>query len=135
MRKLAPAFVLTTIIAVASAPAFAMGDKRKAENANGATTSQPASTYSAPSTPASKPANGAGIAAAQSDAKTAAVGANDPTRCDPSKYASRDLMPKGCGAGAGGDGTGGSTTGTGTSGSAASSASSSGAGSSGGDSK
>ena len=72
MRKSAPALLLTTIFALASGSALALGDRNKEKKA--ADTATPSS---------------------QSAATPSTSGSADP-RCDESKYTSRSAMPKDC---------------------------------------
>ena len=117
MRKLAPAFILTTAVAFASGSAFALGDmnknKRSAEgeaatqqsagtsygtttpsSANGSTT---LGTNAAPSSPQSQ--YGAAASTNGSAMGNGAAGDNaarNDTRCDPARYANRSELPRDC---------------------------------------
>jgi hypothetical protein len=115
MRKHAPALIVTTIFALASGSAFALGDrgKEKKANADAATTTQSTPSSSSSYTPANPGApsqsmktentgspsgttasSGSMGAAADASDKRKQVASNDP-RCDESKYA-RSAMPKDC---------------------------------------
>ena len=77
MRNKAPVLVFTTLFALASGSALALGDRNKEKKADTATTSSQSAT--------SPSATGNKSQAAQND-----------MRCDESKYASRSAMPKEC---------------------------------------
>jgi len=100
MRKTAPVLLFTTVFALASGSAFALGDRAKEKKAaDTATTSQstakptgaPSSTYSTP--PASPAPSGS---MSSTDATPKSQVAQNDARCDESKYASRSAMPKEC---------------------------------------
>jgi hypothetical protein len=72
MRKTIPALMFTSIFALASGSAFALGDRNKEK----------------------KSTDGATATTSQSATKSQA--AQNDARCDESKYASRSAMPKEC---------------------------------------
>ena len=84
MRKLAPAFVMTTFIALASGSALALGDMHKDKKAPKTDTTTSSSTYSSPSTTSST-----------STTPDKQVARND-DKCDMSKYPNKADMPKDC---------------------------------------
>ena len=106
MRKTAPALLLTTVFALASGSAYALGDraKEKKPTTDGATTTQATenpsgsgaanTTKGMSSTPSSTSAGTTSSAAPVAGNKSQ-VAQND-ARCDESKYASRTAMPKDC---------------------------------------
>lgn len=111
MRNKAPVIVLTTLFALASGSALALGDRAKDKKAHSDTTTtsqqsaQNPSGSGAPNTTAgmqSTPSSAAPGATTSSSAAPMSgtsnktqVGQND-TRCDESKYASKSAMPKEC---------------------------------------
>ena len=150
MRSKAPVVLFTTLFALASGSALALGDRAKEKKASSTTTTSqsaqnpsgsgaPNTTSGMQGTPNNSAAGATGttassVNAAPSDNKSQ-VGQND-TRCDATKYASRSDMPKECldkaGTGAsasgsiqgqsgGASGSGGSGAGSSSSGSAGSS--------------
>lgn len=145
MRKTVPVLLFTSLFALASGSAFALGDRAKEKKSatGNATTTQATENPSgsaAPSTSASTYGAPSGTAAATNGStdKKSQVAQNDP-RCDESKYASRSAMPKECldksGTGAsavsstqGQSGGGSGASGAGSAGSGGSSASSGSAG-------
>lgn len=98
MRKSAPALIVTTLFALASGSAMALGDRAKEKKAStdAATTSQSTATPKSQSSPtpgySSTTAGTTGTAAVNGSSKVAQA---DP-RCDESKYTSRSAMPKDC---------------------------------------
>ena len=112
MRKTVPVLLFTSLFALASGSAFALGDRakeKKAATGNPTTTQAtenpsgsgaPNTTKGMSSTPSSTSANTAApssttAATNGSTDKKSQVAQNDP-RCDESKYASRSAMPKEC---------------------------------------
>ena len=91
MRKLAPAFVMTTFIALASGSALALGDMHKDKKAPKTDTTTPSSTYSNPS---STPTPSAPSTA--STTPDSQVARNEADKCDTSKYPNKANMPKDC---------------------------------------
>jgi hypothetical protein len=90
MRKSAPVLIMTTLFALASGSALALGDRAKEKKAaDGATTSS-----QAPSNPASSTVPSAGSPSTNA-APSSPLAQKDP-RCDESKYAKRSDMPKDC---------------------------------------
>ena len=106
MRKTAPAILFTTVFALASGSAFALGDRAKDKKAttDRATTTQATenpsgsgasnTTKGMSSTPSSTSAGTVSSAPPVTGNKSQ-VAQND-ARCDESKYASRTAMPKEC---------------------------------------
>jgi hypothetical protein len=112
MRSKAPVVLFTTLFALASGSALAMGDRAKEKKASStATTSQsaqnPSGSGAANTTTGMQGApnnSSAGVTTSSSAAPTTGVaptenksqvGQND-TRCDATKYASKSDMPKEC---------------------------------------
>lgn len=150
MRKIAPVFIAASIFA-ASSTAFALGDKRDkpAPNtastsattsaSNGGTSALPKSGTTASDATTSGSSMGANGSVGGTSAPDKATGkakhqsaANDPAKCDVTRYATRAEMPKDCLDGRAGGAAVGSTQGqsggAGSSGGAAGGAGSAGSG-------
>jgi hypothetical protein len=110
MRSKAPVVVFTTLFALASGSALALGDRAKDKKASTETTSSsqqsaqnpsgsgaPNTTAGMQSTPSSPAAGTTSSTAApmSGTSNKAQTGQND-MRCDESKYASKSAMPKDC---------------------------------------
>lgn len=110
MRSKTPVVLFTTLFALASGSALALGDRAKEKKASSTTTTtqsteQPSGSGAPNTTTGMQSAPNSTGAATSSTAAPSSVGAAGPsktqvgqndTRCDATKYASRADMPKEC---------------------------------------